>query len=148
VWRVNRTRRRWLLVAVVAVIVSGGAVSYLASSDSDVAPIAGLRQLDLLYLDEPAPGLDRLGVEPGRPAVILFCDAACEPRTSPARRLCTAAIPTWPPATPCSPQPGGSVPATRSSTVRGSCATAPSIPPPGAHAEEIQILVDAVRGDR
>ncbi len=31
----------------------------------------------MLYLDEPAPGLDRLGVEPGRPAVLVFCPGAC-----------------------------------------------------------------------
>lgn len=48
-WRWNRPRQRWLVAAVVALAVSGGAVSYLLSPDSDVAPITGLRQLDLLY---------------------------------------------------------------------------------------------------
>ncbi len=27
--------------------------------------------------DEPAPGLPQLGIEPGRPAVVVFCESAC-----------------------------------------------------------------------
>jgi hypothetical protein len=33
------------------------------SPDRDVAPVQALRQLDLFYLDEPAPALDALGVQ-------------------------------------------------------------------------------------
>lgn len=44
------------------------------------APVPGLQQLDLLHLDEPAPLLDRLGVEAGRPAVVVVCEACDAPR--------------------------------------------------------------------
>lgn len=133
-WRVNRTRRRWLLVAVVAVIVCGGAVSYLASSDSDVAPIAGLRQLDLLYLDEPAPGLvlrPRLRTPDLAGAQVVH---SSDPDLAARYALLTAT--------------GRVGPGYALVDGTGQLRYRTFDPAPGAHAEEIQILVDAVRGDR
>jgi hypothetical protein len=73
-----RTRRRWAVIAVVAGSVTAGVGAYWLTPTRDIAPVQGLRQLDMLYLDEPAPGLAQLGVERGRPAVVLFCAEPCE----------------------------------------------------------------------
>jgi hypothetical protein len=55
-----------------------GVLLYLASDGhSRHDPRHELQQIDLLYLDEPAPGYDELGLRPGRPAVIVFCAGAC-----------------------------------------------------------------------
>jgi hypothetical protein len=70
--------RRWAALAGVAAVATAGVATYLTSPAHDLHdPNHALQQLDLLYLDEPAPGLDRLGVEPGRPAVVVFCPDAC-----------------------------------------------------------------------
>jgi hypothetical protein len=51
---------------------------YLASPAHQLHdPNHALQQLDLLYLDQPAPGLGRLGIEQGRPAVLVFCQREC-----------------------------------------------------------------------
>ncbi len=42
-------------------------------------PTRGLQQLDLLYLDEPAPGYDELGLARGRPALLLVCQGCPQP---------------------------------------------------------------------
>ena len=66
------------LRSAVGAVTTAGVATYLASPAHDLHdPHHGLQQLDMLYLDEPAPGLDRLGVEPGRPAVLVFCPGAC-----------------------------------------------------------------------
>jgi hypothetical protein len=70
-------RFRWATLAMAAVAATVGSTVYLLSPDNDVAPVQALRQLDMFYLDEPAPRLDTLGVEPGRPALILFCEPRC-----------------------------------------------------------------------
>lgn len=36
------------------------------------APATGLPPLDVLFIDEPAPGLDELAMDRGRPVVIIF----------------------------------------------------------------------------
>ncbi len=69
---------RWGALAAVAAATAAGVAAYLTSTAHDLHdPHHGLQQLDMLYLDEPAPGLDRLGVEPGRPAVLVSCAGAC-----------------------------------------------------------------------
>jgi hypothetical protein len=42
-------------------------------------PTRGLQQLDLLYLDEPAPRYEELGLVRGRPALLLVCSACPRP---------------------------------------------------------------------
>lgn len=66
---------RLLLGCVAVLLVAAAGVIWLLSSDSwrRHGPVRGLAQLDLFYLDEPAPGIDRLGVRPGTPAVIVVC---------------------------------------------------------------------------
>jgi len=66
-----------VVLAAVAAVATAGVLAYLLSPGYGVAPNPGLRQLDLLYLDEPAAGLDQLGVTPGQPAVVVFCEASC-----------------------------------------------------------------------
>ena len=71
-------RLRWTGLAVAAVTAVAGVGVYLSSPAHERHdPNHALQQLDLLYLDEPAPGLRQLGIEPGRPAVVVFCPSAC-----------------------------------------------------------------------
>ncbi len=61
--------------------VLGAAVGvglYLGSAGhSRHDPRHELQQLDLLYLDEPAPGYAELGLRRGSPAVVVFCPGDC-----------------------------------------------------------------------
>lgn len=73
------TSARWAGLTLTAVAATAGVALYLTSPAHELHdPNHALQQLDLLYLDQPAPGLERLPVEPGRPAVLVFCeDAGC-----------------------------------------------------------------------
>lgn len=54
-----------------------GVALYLTSPAHELHdPNHALQQLDLLYLDQPAPGLKHLPVEPARPSVLVFCENA------------------------------------------------------------------------
>jgi hypothetical protein len=76
--RRRRARRRWTGLAATGAIAVSGVLSYLASAAHELHdPQHGLQQLDLLYLDEPAPGLAGLDIRPRRPAVLVFCETAC-----------------------------------------------------------------------
>lgn len=69
---------RWAGLGAVAAAATVGVGTYLASPEHELHdPNRALQQLDMLYLDEPAPQLDQLGVEPGRPAVVVFCISTC-----------------------------------------------------------------------
>jgi hypothetical protein len=71
-------RVRWAGLALTAAVAVAGVAIYLASPvHQRHDPNHALQQLDLLYLDQPAPGLRQLGVQPGRPAVLVFCEPAC-----------------------------------------------------------------------
>jgi len=62
-----------LLVVVVGLIV------YVTSPAHRLHdPDHALQQLDLLYLDEPAPAADRLRIAEGAPALVVVC-TRCEP---------------------------------------------------------------------
>lgn len=41
-------------------------------------PARGLQQLDMFFLDEPAPLADELGIAPGRPGLVVVC-RSCSP---------------------------------------------------------------------
>lgn len=71
--------RAAVLGGAVAVLVAGGGVGVYVSSPEHGRhdPQHSLQQLDLLYLDQPAPGAAALGVRPGTPAVVVFCSGAC-----------------------------------------------------------------------
>jgi hypothetical protein len=78
--RVGTGRRRWAALAATAAVSGGGVLGYLGSSAHALHdPVHALQQFDALYLDEPAPGLTTLGIEPGRPAVVFFCGVPCDP---------------------------------------------------------------------
>lgn len=72
-------RRRTLAGAVVAIAAAATGVLLYAASEAHGQhdPAHELQQLDLLYLDEPAPGAADLGLRPGSPALVVFCDTAC-----------------------------------------------------------------------
>jgi hypothetical protein len=142
--RLNCTWRRWIVAGIVAVVVSAGAALYLASPDAEVAPITGLRQLDLLYLDEPAPALDRLGVEPGRPAVVLFCDPACGSPNIAGAQVVHSSDPDLAARYALLTARGRVGPGYALVDATGRLRYRTFDPAPAAHAEEIQILVDAV----
>jgi hypothetical protein len=59
--------------------VAGYAVSDHAARED---PQRGLQQLDLLFLDEPAPGLAATGAPPGQVTVLLFCADCAAPRVT------------------------------------------------------------------
>ncbi|WP_219416392.1 hypothetical protein [Pseudonocardia nigra] len=146
--RLNGTRRRWIVAGIVAVVVSAGAAAYLASPDADVAPITGLRQLDLLYLDEPAPGLDRLGVDPGRPAVILFCDPMCGSPNITGAQVVHSSDPELAARYALLTASGRVGPGYALVDAMGRLRYRTFDPAPAAHTAEIQILVDALRTNR
>ena len=57
---------------------AAGVLLYLASEGhSRHDPRHELQQIDLLYLDEPAPGYADLGLRTGSPAVVVFCPGGC-----------------------------------------------------------------------
>jgi hypothetical protein len=142
--RLNRQRLRWLVVAVVAATVSAGAVAYLASPEADVAPITGLARPALL--DEPAPGLDHLGVEPGgRPAVILFCDPACGTPNIVGAQVVHSSDPNLAARHALVTASGRVGPGYALVDATGQLRYRTFDPAPAAHSEEIQTLVDALR---
>lgn len=77
-----------------------GVAAYLLSPGADIAPDPAMRQLDLLYLDEPAPVLRQLGVEPGRPQWSFSAPAGVTFPQSKARRCCVPGTRCWPRGTP------------------------------------------------
>lgn len=68
-----------IVAAGLAVLVPvAGVVAYWQSpSHSRHDRVHALQQLDLLYLDQPAPGAAELGLRPGRVAVVVVCPRAC-----------------------------------------------------------------------
>lgn len=76
-----RNRRLDLLAAVAAVAVAtAGVEAYLGSErHSGHDPNHALQQLDAAYLDEPAPAYRQLALQPGRPALVVFCEDCRRP---------------------------------------------------------------------
>ena len=76
----SRALRRWGALALTSAAAGAGVVVYLNSpAHAQHDPFHALQQFDAFYLDEPAPSPDRLGLEPGRPAIVFFCGARCDP---------------------------------------------------------------------
>ncbi len=67
--------------AAVTIVVTAGLLGAWLRSDSRRLhdPAEGLQQLDLLYLDEPAPRYRELGFRRGRPGLLLVCATCQEP---------------------------------------------------------------------
>lgn len=75
----SRQRRWTVLGGVAAVLVAVVGVTAYVQSPAHALhdPQHSLQQLDMLYLDEPAPGAPQLRLVWGRPAVVVFCATAC-----------------------------------------------------------------------
>jgi len=70
-----------VLGALVSGVCAVGVVVYLTSGRHELHdPFHALQQLDLVYLDQPAPGLGELGLRRGRPALVVFCRVCQAPR--------------------------------------------------------------------
>ena len=70
---------RWSFLVGTSLVAGVGVLGYLGSpAHARHDPFHALQQFDAFYLDEPAPARDELGVQPGRPAVVFFCDQACD----------------------------------------------------------------------
>ncbi len=50
----------------------------LAAEVTSVTATTGRRRLDMLFLHEPAPGLEQLALRPGHPAVVVFSANPCD----------------------------------------------------------------------
>lgn len=126
-------------------MATAGVLAYLLSPGHGLTPNPGLRQLDLLYLDEPATGLAQLGVQPGRAAVVVFCSQDCElPQISGAQVLRSSdhALAAQYALTTDTGRVG---PGYALIDPNGQLRYRTFDPAPGEHATEIQVLVDAVR---
>ncbi len=66
------------MLAVVAAAAAGVVGLTTSAAYRLHGPVVALRQLDLLYLDEPAPLADRLGMEGGEPTLVVIC-RSCRP---------------------------------------------------------------------
>ncbi len=77
--RASRADRTTAAVAAATIVVTGSALGLWLRADSGRpgSPFPALQQLDLLYLDEPAPAYDALGFSPGEPGLLLVCPDAC-----------------------------------------------------------------------
>lgn len=82
--RAQRSGLRDVVVgALVSIVCAVGVLAYLISDRHALHdPIHALQQLDLLYLDQPAPGYRALGLQRGRPALVAFCRDCRAPAVS------------------------------------------------------------------
>jgi hypothetical protein len=133
---------------VAGALVSAAVLAYLQSPDREVAPIPALRQLDLLYLNEPAPDLDRLGVEPGTPAVIVFCAEGCDLPEMDGAQVLLSDDPELAARYALRTSTGRIGPGYALVDAQGQLRYRTFDPAPGEHAAEIQVLVDAVSAAR
>ena len=131
-------------VAVVLAIAVAGVSVYLTSSAHGLHdPVHALQQFDLFYLDQPAPLPEQLGLQPGRPALVVVCEDCQAPDVEAqvrvtddpdvARRygLLTAE--------------GRIGPGYAVVDATGTLRYRTFDPAPAAHAEEITVLLDAAR---
>ncbi len=74
-------RRAVGLAALVLLVAAAGLLLHVRSEGARLHdPVAGLRQIDLLFLDEAAPLLDRVGGAPERGVLVLVvCDGCALP---------------------------------------------------------------------
>ena len=68
------------MLAVVAAAAAGVVGLATSAAYRLHGPVVALRQLDLLYLDEPAPLADQLGIKAGSPTLLVIC-RSCRPST-------------------------------------------------------------------
>jgi hypothetical protein len=139
-----RRRARWAALAGVGIVAVLGVAAYLLSPGADVAPDPELRQLDLLYLDEPAPGLRQLGVEPGRSAVVVFCTGVCDLPPVQGTQVVRSGDPVLAARYALKTSAGRVGPGYALIDASGQLRYRTFDPAPGEHAAEIQVLINAV----
>lgn len=86
----KRRKDTGVLTGVTAALltVGLGMTGYLRSPEHQLHdPFHALQQLDLLYLDQPAPAGDMLGLQRGRPALVVICRRCDPPRVDAQVRL-------------------------------------------------------------
>ena len=72
--RCEQRTRPEAIGALVSAVCALGILAYLTSGPHELHdPFHALQQVDLIYLDEPAPGYQALGLQRGRPALVAFC---------------------------------------------------------------------------
>lgn len=124
-----------------------GDVGYTRSAAHQTGhdPDHGLQQLDLLYLDQPAPDAGRLGLPAGRAALVVFCDGCPAPQVDGAQVVVSpdAALAD---SYALGPQPGGPRVGYALVDATGRLRYRTYDPSPAAHAPEIQRLVDGLGG--
>ncbi|MBA2532350.1 MAG: hypothetical protein H0V23_09650 [Nocardioidaceae bacterium] len=118
--------------------------AYLLSPGADIAPDPALRQLDLLYLDEPAPVLRQLGVEPGRSAVVVFCTGGCDLPPIQGTQVVRSGNPVLAARYALRTSAGRVGPGYALIDASGQLRYRTFDPAPGEHAAEIQVLINAV----
>jgi hypothetical protein len=130
-------------VLAVVLVVGVGLVVLLSSDDHQLHdPVHALQQLDLLYLDEPAPAYDRLGFERGRPALLVVC-RACDAPPVRGEVVVTDDI-AIASAYALATRSGRVGPGYAVIDARGHVRYRTFDPRPALHAREIQVLLDAV----
>ncbi|MET9835955.1 hypothetical protein ABZ078_43285 [Streptomyces sp. NPDC006385] len=76
--RIGPDGYRWAGLLLTALAAGAGVWGYVRSDAHQLHdPDHALQQLDLLYLDQPAPGAEELGLAPGQAAVVVFCRTRC-----------------------------------------------------------------------
>ncbi len=141
--QLRATRLRWAGLTAVACATTAGVLAYLLSPGYGIAPEPGLRQLDLLYLDEPAAGLDQLGIGAGRPAVVVFCEACGTPQVEDAQ-VVRSGDPVLAGRYALTTADGSVGPGYALVDADGNLRYRTFDPAPGDHGAEIQVLVDAL----
>jgi hypothetical protein len=137
---------RWTSVVLAWLAAAAGVLSY-QSSDLHALhdPVHGLQQLDLLYLDQPAPLADRLGLQMGRPALVVVCSSCRPPRLDrPDLQVVTTDDTAVARAYALLTEDGRVGPGYALVDSRGAVRYRTFDPGLGQHAAEVQILVDAL----
>jgi hypothetical protein len=106
-------------------------------------PTHALQQLDLLYLDEAAPGAAQVGFRPGTPAVVVFCAGDCRLPTLAGAQVLRSGDPEL--ARRYALGQGGRT-GIALLDADGRVRYRSYDPAPDRHENELQILVDGVRG--
>ncbi len=129
----------------VVAVVAAGLLALLSSSGHQLHdPVHALQQLDLLYLDEPAPAYEALGLEPGRPALIVVC-AACQAPAVTGAQVAVTDDPAVAAAYALATVDGRIGPGYAVVDPAGRVRYRTFDPFVGEHAAEVQILLDALR---
>lgn len=130
-----------------ALVPAVGVLAYLRSGPHQLHdPDHALQQLDLLYLDQPAPGAAGVDLPAGRPVVLLFCLGCAIPDVDGADvisvddRSVAAAYGL----AGQSRAPGGLGPGYALIDGSGRVRYRTYDPDPGAHAAEVQRLLDGM----